>query len=197
MAAAAEAFNAHRISAEEFKSSASSIIKNASLIVRFRGQYLPWEKAAHIALGIAAFGLDLPIEPKDAILVEQEDTSKAKNDDSGLTSTPSGRRWRLWPIPFRRVKTLDHTNSNSSNEEEFVDSESVLPNSQIETPTSESRNESPRKQFVRTNVPTNEQIASLNLKDGQNNITFSFSTRVLGKQQVSYFYFLYFVFGLS
>ncbi|POO02447.1 Lipin [Trema orientale] len=186
--AADEAFNAHRISAEEFKSSASSIIKDGNLIIRFRGQYLPWVKAAHIALGVAAFGMDLPIELKDAIPVEQDNTPKPRNDDSGLASTPSGRRWRLWPIPFRRVKTLEHTNSNSSNEDEFVDSESVLHNSQVEssprTPTSHSHNESPRKQFVRTNVPTNEQIASLNLQEGQNIVTFSFSTRVLGRQQV-------------
>lgn len=186
--AAAEAFNAHRVSAEEFKSSAVSIIKDGNLIIRFRGQYLPWAKAAHIALGIAAFGRDLPIELKDAIPVEQDNTPKPSSDDSGLASTPSGRRWRLWLIPFRRVKTLEHTNSNLSNEEEFVDSESVLHNSQAETsprtPASESRNESPRKQFLRTNIPTNEQIASLNLQEGQNLVTFSFSTRVLGRQQV-------------
>ncbi|KAF4399385.1 hypothetical protein G4B88_022468 [Cannabis sativa] len=185
--AAAEAFDAHRILAEDFKSSGSSIIKDGNLIIRFRGQYFPWEKAAHLALGVAAFGMDLPIDLKDAIPVEQDNTRKAENG-SGLTSTPSGRRWRLWPIPFRRVKTLEHTNSTSSNEEEFVDSESVLHSSQAETtpstPTSQTFHESPRKQFVRTNIPTNEQIASLNLKEGQNIVTFSFSTRVLGRQQV-------------
>ncbi|KAL6145921.1 hypothetical protein ACLB2K_056604 [Fragaria x ananassa] len=169
--AAAEAFDAHRVSAEDFKASASAIIKNENLIIRFKDRYFSWEKAAPVVLGMAAFGLDLPLESKDAIPVEQDDTEKP--------STPSGRRWRLWAIPFRRVKTLEHTSSNSSNEEEFVDSESSLHNSQVEaTP------ESPQKQFVRTNIPTTEQIASLNLKDGQNVITFSFSTRVLGTQQV-------------
>ncbi|XP_062087876.1 phosphatidate phosphatase PAH1 isoform X2 [Humulus lupulus] len=186
--AAAEAFNAHRILADDFQSSGPSIIKDGNLIIRFRGQYLPWAKAAHIALGVAAFGMDLPIDHKDAIPVEQDNTPKAGNNNSGLASTPSGRRWRLWPIPFRRVKTLEHTNSTSSTEEEFVDSESVLHSSQAETtpstPTSQTFHESPRKQFVRTNIPTNEQIASLNLKEGQNIVTFSFSTRVLGTQQV-------------
>ncbi|KAL5546271.1 hypothetical protein UlMin_005958 [Ulmus minor] len=183
---AAEVFDAHRISAEEFKSSAASIVKNANLIIRYRGRYFPWEKAAHLALGMAAFGLDMAIEAMDAIPVEQDGTPKPRSDESGLESTPSGRRWRLWFSPFRSVKTLEHTTSNSSNEDEFVDSESVLHNSTIDTtPTSsQSFAESPRKQFVRTNVPTTEQIASLNLKDGQNLITFSFSTRVLGRQQV-------------
>ncbi|XP_022767462.1 phosphatidate phosphatase PAH1-like isoform X2 [Durio zibethinus] len=129
--AAAEVFEAHRISEEEYKNNAMSIIKNANLIIRF------------------------------------------------------GERWRLWRIPFRRVKTLEHKSSNSSSEEVFVDTEPGLHNSRSDsTPAFSGRTESPHKQFFRTNVPTNEQIASLNLKDGQNMVTFSFSTRVLGKQQV-------------
>ncbi|KAJ6778415.1 LIPIN [Salix koriyanagi] len=120
MDAAAEVFVAHRISAEEFKNSATSIIRNENLIIRYREKYFTWEKAAPIVLGMAAFGLDLPAEPKDAIPVEVDDTLEQRDDDAGITSTPSSRRWRLWPIPFRRVKT----SSNSSSEELFVDSES-------------------------------------------------------------------------
>ncbi|XVE61802.1 hypothetical protein DITRI_Ditri06bG0068500 [Diplodiscus trichospermus] len=183
--AAAEAFEAHRISEEEYKSNAMSIIKNANLIIRFGERYLPWEKAAPIVLGMAAFGSESAAEPQDAIPVEQDGFSNSKDDDSMVNSTSSGSRWRLWPIPFRRVKTLEHSSSNASSEEVFVDTESGLQNSQADSsPASGGKIESPRKQLIRTNVPTNEQIASLNLKDGQNMITFSFSTRVLGTQQV-------------
>ncbi|XVE76295.1 hypothetical protein DITRI_Ditri12bG0160600 [Diplodiscus trichospermus] len=183
--AAAEVFEAHRISEEEYKNNAVSIIKNANLIIRFGERYFPWEKAAPIVLGMAAFALDLAVEPQDAIAVEQDESSNPKGDDSVVTSSSSGRRWRLWPIPFRRVKTLEHTGSNSSSEEVFVDTESGLQNLLAgSTPTSSGSIESPHKQFIRTYVPTNEQIASLNLRDGQNMITFSFSTRVLGTQQV-------------
>ncbi|XP_044473955.1 phosphatidate phosphatase PAH1-like isoform X2 [Mangifera indica] len=181
--AAAEAFDSHRISEDEFRCNAASITKNENLVVRFKERYFLWEKAAPFVLGMAAFGLELPVDPKDAVPVEQKDTQKFKDDESGITSTPSGRRWRLWPIPFRRVKTLEHTSSNLSSEEAFVDTESGSVNLQ-ETSAPDGNVESPHKQFIRTNVPTNEQIASLNLKDGQNMITFSFSTRVLGKQQV-------------
>ncbi|KAK7267559.1 hypothetical protein RIF29_20236 [Crotalaria pallida] len=173
--AAAEVFEAHKISSVDFTSSAPSLIKNQNLIVKFKERYLTWEKAAPLVLGMAVFGFDLPVESKDTVPVEQDYAQKSPGSSS------SGRRWRLWPIPFRKVKTIEHTNSNSSNDEVFLDSESgffVEP-----TPTSSTPG-SPRKQFVRTNVPTNEQIASLNLKDGQNLITFSFSTRVLGTQQV-------------
>ncbi|KAG5069277.1 hypothetical protein JHK85_001654 [Glycine max] len=66
-------------------------------------------KAAPLVLGMTVFGLDLPVEPKDTILVGLDDAVKAKNDAPGPAS--SGRRWRLWPMPFRRVKTIDHTDS--------------------------------------------------------------------------------------
>ncbi|XP_057423301.1 phosphatidate phosphatase PAH1 [Lotus japonicus] len=177
--AAAEVFEAHRISAVDFTSSAPSIIKNQNLVIKFKDKYLTWDKAAPIVLGLAAFGLDLPVEPKDTIPMEQDYALKSRDDDLGSSS--SGRRWRLWPIPFRRVKTVEHTNSNSSNEEVFLDSECA---SFIEPSPTSSTPGSPHKQFIRTNVPTNEQIASLNLKDGQNLVTFSFCTRVLGTQQV-------------
>ncbi|KAE8099477.1 hypothetical protein FH972_017457 [Carpinus fangiana] len=180
--AAAAAFDARRISVEEFKNSAVSLIRNENLIIRFRESYLQWEKAAPLVLGMAAFGLELPVEHKDTIPVG---TPRPRDDDSGDPASPasSGRRWRLWPIPFRRVKTLEHASSNASSEEVFVDSESGSLQV-LSSMTSHDGKESPHKQLIRTNVPSNEQIASLNLKDGQNMITFSFSTRVLGTQRV-------------
>lgn len=187
--ATAKIFEAHRVSHEEFRSSATSVIKNEALIIRYGERYFTWEKAAPIVLGMAAFGLDFSVDPKEAIAVEQDYTPKPRgeaddDDNTRMSSAPSSRRWRLWPIPFRRVKTVEHTSSNSSSDE-FVDTESGVQSSIVES-TSESRggSESPHKQFIRTNVPTSEQIESLNLKDGQNNITFSFSTRVWGTQQV-------------
>ncbi|KAF8024553.1 hypothetical protein BT93_F1657 [Corymbia citriodora subsp. variegata] len=41
-----------------------------------------------------------------------------------------------------------------------------------------------RKKMFRTKTPTSEQVASLNLREGSNTITFTFSTAMLGKQQV-------------
>nr|GMD65400.1 phosphatidate phosphatase PAH1-like isoform X1 [Ipomoea batatas] len=181
--AAAEVFNATRISEMEFKSSAKSIIKNENLVARIQGKYLSWEKAASIVLGLAAYDLELPIEYTDVIPVEHGGTPRV--DDSGLERSASGRRWRLWPIPFRRVKTLEHTSSNVSAEDVFLDTESSLHNQGADpSPTARGGKLSPRKQLVRTNVPTSEQIDSLNLKDGQNMVVFIFSTRVLGVQKV-------------
>ncbi|CAD5322528.1 unnamed protein product [Arabidopsis thaliana] len=185
LSAAAEVFDAHMISKEEYINSATSILESENLVVRIRETYMPWTKAARIVLGKAVFDLDLDIQPDDVISVEENESPKPKDDETTITPSSSGTRWRLWQSPFRRVKTVEHTGSNSSSEEDlFVDSEPGLQNSPETQSTTESRHESPRRQLVRTNVPTNEQIASLNLKDGQNMITFSFSTRVLGTQQV-------------
>ncbi|KAK2983999.1 hypothetical protein RJ640_024213 [Escallonia rubra] len=185
LSAAAEAFDAHRIPEEEFKLSAASIIKNESLVVRYRQKYLPWDRAAPVVLGMAAYGLELPIEPNDTIFVEQEETPKLNEEDSRTTSTASASKWRLWPNPFRRVKTVEHTSGNSSGDEVFVDSESVSQNQPVgPTPISNGGSESPHRQLIRTNVPNTEQIASLNLKEGQNVVSFIFSTRVWGVQKV-------------
>lgn len=183
--AAREAFEANRISEEEFRKDAKSIINNPNLAVRIQGNYLQWDKAAPIVLGMAAYNMELPVDSTDVIPVEQDKNLKTGEDDSGLPSTPSARRWRLWPIPFRRVKTIEHTSSNSSSEEVFVDSESISLNQSTEqTATPRGGKESPRKQLVRTNVPSTGQIESLKLKEGQNLVTFIFSTRVLGEQKV-------------
>ncbi|KAI5426062.1 phosphatidate phosphatase PAH1 [Lathyrus oleraceus] len=179
--AAAEVFEAHRISAEEFRVSAPSITKNKNLVVKVRESYLLWEKASPLALGMAAFDLDLPVDPEDTIPVGQDYTLKSSNDTPKPSS--SRRRWRLWPLAFRKVKTVEHNNDEST-EDIFLDSVSDLLGSVVEPTQTSVRRESPPKQFVRTNVPSNEMIASLNLKDGQNMVTFNFSTRVLGAQQV-------------
>ncbi|KAL0347256.1 UNVERIFIED_CONTAM: Phosphatidate phosphatase PAH1 [Sesamum calycinum] len=121
----------------------------------------------------------ISIKPHD-IIPGNVETAERKKDDSSMTSA----RWRLWPIPFRRVKTLEHSDANSSVEEVFVDSECFSPRQPPTTPIARVATDSPRKQIIRTNVPTTDQIASLNLKEGQNMVNFVFSTRVLGSQKV-------------
>ncbi|KAE8717292.1 Phosphatidate phosphatase PAH1 [Hibiscus syriacus] len=145
---------AHHIPNKENKSNASSVIMNAS-------------------------GSQSIVEPQNRVPVERVEPSNPKGDGSTVTSTASTRRWKLWPIPFMKGKNVENTDVNSSNGQAFVDTKPDLQNSQAG-----STLDSSRKQFIRTNVPTTEQIASLNLKDGQNMVIFNFSTRVFGNQQV-------------
>ncbi|KAG9453818.1 hypothetical protein H6P81_006722 [Aristolochia fimbriata] len=182
---AKEVFNAHRLTKEKFMDAGVSITKNENLIVRYRDRYWPWDRAASILLGMAAFGLDFPAEPEGAIPVGQDEQSKAADQYNSVLSPTASRRWRLWPIPFRRTKTLQHSSSNASSEDIFVDSECGMESPRAgPTPTNSLTKKLPEKKLLRTNIPTSLEIASLNLKDGQNKIAFSFSTRVLGEQQV-------------
>ncbi|KAJ3669163.1 hypothetical protein LUZ60_011113 [Juncus effusus] len=199
--AAEEIFKSHKISLEEFEQSGPSILKNTNLILKIENNYFPYPKAAHLILGKAAFGPDFHIDPKDSIQIEEpkEDDNNNSNNKGIIGISPSAsRRWRLWPIPFRMSRSIQRTNSTESTDELFLDSEPFLHSPTNSDNASElggsvsskissannNENGSPRKQFVRANLPTNEQIALLNLKEGQNNITFSFTTRVFGKQQV-------------
>ncbi|XP_047095249.1 phosphatidate phosphatase PAH1-like [Lolium rigidum] len=175
-----EVFQQHLVPEEDLKLSGPSIIKNANLIVKVDGNYFVWSKVSHVVLGKAVFGPDFSVEPVDAIPVERQETPRSGEDSLGMS--PSSRRWRLWPIPFRISRSLQRSNSDSS-EDIFLDTETVLSPMDEQAPEN-NKNQSPRKQFVRTLIPTSEQVASLNLKEGQNIITFSFSTRVFGKQQV-------------
>ncbi|KAK8949765.1 hypothetical protein KSP40_PGU017924 [Platanthera guangdongensis] len=182
--AAEETFNSHRVSEDEFKVSGQSIVNNQNLIIRYKNMYFPWDKAANLVIGKAVFGSGFSCKIMDQIPIDIKEMTRTSGDLQGVSpsSSPFSRRWRLWPIPFRRSRTLQHSNSSSSNEDLFVDTEPGWQNPE-KNPVSNSH-PSPRKQHFRTYIPTTEQIASLKLKDGQNMVTFSFSTRVLGKQEV-------------
>ncbi|XP_062179855.1 phosphatidate phosphatase PAH2-like isoform X2 [Phragmites australis] len=177
---AKEVFQHHLVCEEDFKSSGPTIIKNANLIVKFDNKYFPWNKVSHVILGNAVFGPNFSVEPVDAIPVERQEIPNSREDSLGMS--PSSQGWWLWPIPSRISRSLKRNNSDSS-EDIFLDTETVLSPMDEQAPEN-NKNQSPRKQFVRTLIPTSEQVASLNLKEGRNMVTFSFWTRVLGKQQV-------------
>ena len=46
------------------------------------------------------------------------------------------------------------------------------------------------KKMVRFISPTSKQLASLNLKEGGNTVTFTFYTAVLGKQEVGFLFII-------
>ncbi|MED6218723.1 hypothetical protein PIB30_029172 [Stylosanthes scabra] len=100
-------------------------------------------------------------------------------DSSGDGSPPSG--WRLWPFSRSASQTYvppipsdfkDTTCEQSSEDRISTDPK----NNELKT--------GPKKKQVREKAPTSEEIASLHLKEGGNTVMFTFSTSMLGKQQV-------------
>lgn len=171
---------------EKFVSLGPALVKNDRLVVKIGGHYFPWDAAAPIILGMAAFGREQIFEPKGIIAVDQVEKT-FEGDPSRAIVTSSGS-WGLWPFSFRRSRTmspaLNGTNGfhaeNAPDKTGDMITEKNIPKAKV-------------PKMVRSIIPTSEQLASLNLKEGQNMITFTFSTPVLGKQQVlSIVLFIYF-----
>ncbi|KAL4300882.1 hypothetical protein HN51_052271 [Arachis hypogaea] len=115
---------------------------------------------------------------------ENEDSSEANgnqlsNAKSGVGSPPSG--WRLWPFSRSVSQTYVPPMPSDTKDTTFEQS------SENTISTDPNKNElktDPKKKHVRVKVPTSEQIASLHLKEGGNTVMFTFSTAMLGRQQV-------------
>ncbi|CAK9257992.1 unnamed protein product [Sphagnum jensenii] len=185
---AAEAFTSARVSLHEFKSSPASIIANDKLIIHVGGQYYPWSVAAPVVLGIFAFGQFIMPAIEGAIQVERpEPVAKSQAVVRTLGPTTSGG-WKLWPFPSRRQKTPEQSiTANPSVPKDPLKgaTETALQTSFAnDLLCQEGYYERPRKSKVRTIIPTSQMLAQMNLKEGSNRITFTFFTRMLGKQQL-------------
>jgi len=117
-----------------------------------------------------------------------------KQNHAGGTSTSnssSGGNWRIWPFSLSRSGSRESSPPipNDAKSDLFGNS----PENKICTDVNKNDTKPNLvKKKVRELTPTSEQIASLNLKQGRNIVTFTFSTAMLGKQQVSNHEFLQF-----
>ncbi|XP_022772867.1 phosphatidate phosphatase PAH2-like [Durio zibethinus] len=179
--AACQAFDAEKLDSKKFSSLGPAVVKNDRLVVRIGGRYFPWDAASPILLGMVAFGSEEIFEPKGMIPVDRVEKS-IEGDPSKAIVSHSGS-WRLWPFSLKRtrsrksvqlapadIKDMDAENAADITVATDGDKKLLIPK-QV-------------KKMIRAICPTSEQLASLNLKDGMNHITFTFSTAMLGKQQV-------------
>ncbi|KAE8716321.1 Phosphatidate phosphatase PAH2 [Hibiscus syriacus] len=175
-AAASKAFDTGKLDSEKFSCLGAAVVKNDRLVVRIDGCYFPWDAAAPILLGMVAFVSEEIIEPKGMIPVDR--VGKSIEGDPSKAIVPQSGRWRLWPFSLKRSKSrkimqLDAVDTRG------LDAESVASDDDENFLTPK-----PVKKIIRAITPTSEQLASFNLKDGMNQITFAFSTAMLGRQQV-------------
>ncbi|KAL1206408.1 Phosphatidate phosphatase PAH2 [Cardamine amara subsp. amara] len=160
--AASQAFNSEKLDMEKFASLGPSILENDKLIVKIGGCYFPWDAAAPIILGVVSFGTTQVFEPKGMIVVDRSEKP------ADVLAQESGS-WKLWPFSLRRSK--NDTEASSSGD-------AAAPEEKQE------KSPNPVKKTVRALTPTSEQLASLDLKEGMNSVTFTFSTNIVGTQQV-------------
>lgn len=114
---------------------------------------------------------DLP-QTADNLSNELKDGSIASGVVEG-----AGGSWSLWPFRRSGSKIVSEKERNSKKDSD-VD---IVPETDVEK-----EDCSPKlyKMHTRALTPTPEQLASLNLAEGQNTVTFTFSTSVLGPQKV-------------
>ncbi|OVA15800.1 Lipin [Macleaya cordata] len=177
--AASQAFDAEKVDLEKFVSLASSPLKNDRLVVKIGGRYFPWDAAVPIISGMASFGHEQNFVPEGMIAVDRvEETLEGL---SPRTIVTSGGSWRLWP--FRRSKTIGSVHPRLDGIG-GSDADDASENSRYLSPDKNVHKIKVTEKKVKSIIPTSEQLASLNLKEGRNMITFTFSTAMLGKQQV-------------
>ncbi|KAJ9166216.1 hypothetical protein P3X46_020997 [Hevea brasiliensis] len=177
--AASQAFDAEKLDIRKFTSIGSAVVKNDRVVVRIGGHYFPWDAAAPIVLGLVAFGSENIFEPKGMIPVDRVEKSPVECPSENTT----GGSWRLWPFPFGRSryrKTMQPALSDTRSSDDLIVSDSSIcmddDKSMLEGKAS--------VKMIKATAPTSEELASLNLKEGSNAVTFTFSTAVLGKQKV-------------
>lgn len=206
--AAATAFESQRVTMDQFMRKSSNVTNNDRLVVRVDGRYYPWSVAAPRLLGMLAFGQVMPpigAELDGAIRIEKPQRPSPKPSKSDSEKSPgqeivlagSGNRggWTIWPFGGNRREQQGSNGGNSGNK---TSGPSIPPEVMLAAAGAALDNPltkellygvngfyaRPRKQRVRMHSPTSEQLATLPLQEGKNRITFSFTTRVLGKQQV-------------
>lgn len=111
-------------------------------------------------------------------------------DPSSATASPRGN-WRLWPFSLRKSTSQKSTQLDSSN---VRSSDVKIASEEVKIDSNQDKKElvetKAARKMVRVPCPTSDQLASLNLKEGMNTITFTFLTPMLGKQQVLLLYAL-------
>ncbi|KAF6139078.1 hypothetical protein GIB67_010804 [Kingdonia uniflora] len=179
--AASQAFDAEKVDSDKFVTLGPELVKNDMLIVRIGGSYFPWDAAAPIILGMASFGRDQILELEGMISVNEVENA-FEGDPARVI--PSGGSWRLWPFSSKRSGILNYAEPapdcfKTSDVENAPESTSDLT-----VHHKSAKKVKIGKKKVKSIVPTSEQLATLNLKEGRNVVTFTFSTAMLGEQQV-------------
>ncbi|KAK3039422.1 hypothetical protein RJ639_027671 [Escallonia herrerae] len=111
----------------------------------------------------------------DAAIRCDWDLSKSFDASSGS--------WRRWSFPFKKSTSMDVSQPDSDCTKSF-DAENALESTGAKNEEKDVPKPKVNKKRIRIRIPTSEQLASLNLKEGPNKVSFTYWTSMLGEQQV-------------
>jgi len=187
---------------DRLRSGDRDIFGDPRLVVRVHEKYLPWEKAAPILLPEVLFHMPLPQDISEGILKEGIDVNLSLSGNN-IDYEAHNERKSSWFDWFGRSKSKDqqryHTENeenkeNKNHEENLIEDENietetqdaVLPNAtyrnrqETENSSSDTDGTLRKKKFRKTLRLTSKQLASLNLKPGNNEIQLSVTTAFQG-----------------
>uniref|UniRef100_G3PV60 phosphatidate phosphatase n=2 Tax=Gasterosteus aculeatus aculeatus TaxID=481459 RepID=G3PV60_GASAC len=165
-----EQFQERAISFQKFSEN-PSIIDDPNLVVKIGSKYYNWSTAAPVMLAMQVYQKPLPQASVENIMKEKMPKKggrwwfswRSRNSDSKSVFPPS------W-LPFFRMK-----DESSSSDEDHASSIQASGSCQSELPGS-----SGSVCFKKTLRLTSEQLASLQLKEGPNDVVFSVTTQYQG-----------------
>lgn len=123
------------------------------------------------------FGQEILSDPLGMTQVDES----VKKYGASRSLVASRGSWNLWPF-FNRSKTISNSEATSKGKMEMTDDLTSRSTGNMTLESSVPKEKGPKK--VQSLTPTTEELASLNLKEGKNLVKFSFSTPMLGLQQV-------------
>uniref|UniRef100_A0A8C5NC47 phosphatidate phosphatase n=1 Tax=Gouania willdenowi TaxID=441366 RepID=A0A8C5NC47_GOUWI len=166
-----ERFMEHIISYNEFAEN-PAIIDNSNLVVRISNRYYNWTLAAPLVLCMQAFQKKLPKATEEAWVKEK-------------MPKKSGRWW-FWRKSS--IKQVGHGNPSRSlfvsaewsSDDETKELSHVSPVQTPEHVQTEGAPQTPQHSFKKSLRLSSDQIASLKLRDGPNDVSFSITTQYQG-----------------
>uniref|UniRef100_A0A6Q2YIP8 phosphatidate phosphatase n=1 Tax=Esox lucius TaxID=8010 RepID=A0A6Q2YIP8_ESOLU len=161
-----ERFMEHIITYHEFAEN-PAIIDNPNLVVRISNRYYNWTLAAPLILSMQAFQKNLPKATEEAWVKEK-------------MPKKSGRWWFWRKSSVKQVERISRMavlKGNSSSEEESKELNSAVPTERVQAEITAPVGSHSYKKSLRL---SSDQIVSLKLREGPNDVTFSITTQYQG-----------------
>uniref|UniRef100_A0A8C5FND3 phosphatidate phosphatase n=1 Tax=Gadus morhua TaxID=8049 RepID=A0A8C5FND3_GADMO len=167
-----ERFLEHIITYQDFSEN-PAIVDNPNLVVKIGNRYYNWTLAAPLILCMQAFQQNLPKATEEAWVKEK-------------MPKKSGRWWFWRKSSVKQVDPAPHLSGaleESSSEDDSKELNSVAPPPETATPLTErvqTGGPAPGLSYRKSLRLSSQQIASLKLREGPNDVTFSITTQYQG-----------------
>ncbi|CDW90374.1 phosphatidate phosphatase lpin3 [Stylonychia lemnae] len=164
-----QAFEENKINYDQFCASPHLLLMDSRLVIRIEDQYFNWATAAPFIISMLAFKQPLSNEiigePLVVLKSSQYESQEITEDQNENYSSNN------------QVSQPEHhviTNSNDLPKKNFQD----------DSPIQTASNKKTKIYYKKSLIPTSEQLQSMELHEGVNDIVFTVTTSLLGKQQL-------------